>query len=476
MGYYSEDRLDIIPNELGIYQIANSVRKWWYVYIKLPNEPRIRKSLKTTNKREAERKAKDLYFKYRSFSEEGLPIGDVSWKQLRKRYRDSVSYKPTTGHRLKMLDIYFTRFKDIKKINTEDVGQWERWRRQFWSSKQGAEYRKKHNVAGRPLHSDISERTLRMEAVVLKSILSFARERGMLQHVPEIGMLTRGRQYLSRGKRHRRAAFTGKEHRIITNYLSNQYKEITKASKAKTTGYYHAKAKGNTYYQTPIRKNRRMWAWVHLLHKSGLRPQEAVGLRWCDIGIRHNYDEGVDLLEIEITEENSKTGQARMVYVVEYSTVEKGTSYLKKVLDEWRDVSLWSDDNDWVFGNVNKMGKRERKAAMFLYFTRMIKEQFAKHKIKNPDSKIEPLIADKHGREYSSYSYRHFYATRKLEQGINAYYLCEMMGTSMTQLRNHYGHLMTWDTTIQFIERQGAYNERQASNRRGVVLELMKTS
>ena len=54
------------------------------------------------------------------------------------------------------------------------------------------------------------------------------------------------------------------------------------------------------------------------------------------------------------------------------------------------------------------------------------------------------------------------------------YYLSELMGTSFTQRKNHYGHLLTWDTRHNLLERQSAHMERYSSAKLGVVRELKR--
>ena len=288
MAYYEDETVTLIENELTLYKVRNNTRSWWYAYVKIPNQPRIRRSMKTTSRRDAERKAKTLYFKLRSYAEEGLPLLDTSWSMLRKRFKESRHLGDTYKARLKMLDLYFGKYTNIKDITTDIIAVWVEWRKTFWMSKEGKAYLKKHKVkGGRHLYNEIGITTLEREARALRAILHFARDRGLLSYVPEIGLL-RG---LSRKRlvRARRAAFTSKEHGRICRYLDEQYK---KALTLQVEGEPP---------RTQLLKNRRMHLWVHLLHKTGIRPGEAADLLWNNIGKRYDNENKTYILEIEIT-------------------------------------------------------------------------------------------------------------------------------------------------------------------------------
>jgi integrase len=41
----------------------------------------------------------------------------------------------------------------------------------------------------------------------------------------------------------------------------------------------------------------------------------------------------------------------------------------------------------------------------------------------------------------STYSFRHTYATFRLSEGMDAYFLAEQMGTSVAMIEDHYGHV-----------------------------------
>ena len=64
-----------------------------------------------------------------------------------------------------------------------------------------------------------------------------------------------------------------------------------------------------------------------------------------------------------------------------------------------------------------------------------------------------PLIADllnkanlregTPGVPRSTYCFRHTYATFRLQEGVDVYFLAEQMGTSVKMIEQHYGHVNT---------------------------------
>lgn len=60
------------------------------------------------------------------------------------------------------------------------------------------------------------------------------------------------------------------------------------------------------------------------------------------------------------------------------------------------------------------------------------------------------------GKPRPPYSLRHYYATQRLLGGVQVYDLAKNMGTSVKQIENHYGHVLSIQKTQELI--QGAPN------------------
>ena len=86
-----------------------------------------------------------------------------------------------------------------------------------------------------------------------------------------------------------------------------------------------------------------------------------------------------------------------------------------------------------------------------------------------------PIYSDAEGKEITSTSYRHKWATDKITQGVPTALIAQLMGTSEIQLKNHYAHLLTWnikDTIIDAVEK--SVISKEEIKRKAVVIELEK--
>ena len=469
MAYYGK-QVFLIENQLQIFTIKDSKRGGWYAIIKLPKTARIRRSLGTTLRRDAERKAFNLYNKYRALHEEGLPVLDTSWDTLVNQYDSAKDYGKTTGHRIKMLRIFFGKVDNVRDIDAKMIQRWTTWRKQYWLSKEGKKHLKRTGaVGGRHVHANVGTTTLKMEASVLKGILRYGFERGIIGFIPDIAPLMKRRTYTGDGT-HRRAAFTNSHHASIMKYINDDYKRLTKQSQTKTTGYYHALAKGNEYMLFPRQRNRRMHLWCLLLATSGIRPTEARNLLFRDVA---SYDDRVNdalLTQISIRAEVAKTGEPRTIYVVDSGSTYEGVSLLWKTIEAWRSIARFNEPDDLIFSNTNVMGKRNEPAQMPLYFSRMIKS-FGKAGTRGENYK--PFV-DAEGKEFSSYSYRHRFITEALKKGVSPYFVSVHAGTSYTQIRKHYAHLFGLDVKDEFFAKNEEARIRRAEVMRRSVVELSK--
>ena len=137
---------------------------------------------------------------------------------------------------------------------------------------------------------------------------------------------------------------------------------------------------------------------------------------WKHLGEPYTYEdentgETKETIEIFIPKENTK--QRKQRYVVIYGD---GWKYLQEV----KKFSKYTKPNDYVFPKYdgNKWTLNER------VFDNLMK-----------DSGV-----DKTERNLTWTSTRHFYGTKRIEEGVDVYLLAEQMGTGITMIERHYGH------------------------------------
>ncbi len=106
---------------------------------------------------------------------------------------------------------------------------------------------------------------------------------------------------------------------------------------------------------------------------------------------------------------------------------------------------------------------KERLAEVHQFVARLIARRYANHTNTDDDSYVfaaadgtqiksfkkglRALLEaagarqDTRGKERDAYSFRHYYATQRLQKGVSVYSLAENMGTSVQVIEDHYGHL-----------------------------------
>jgi integrase len=145
---------------------------------------------------------------------------------------------------------------------------------------------------------------------------------------------------------------------------------------------------------------------------TGMRPVEMKNLRWRDI-MPAKDREGREIVVLFVQ------GKDKSRKLVAPKSV---GDYLERI----RTISKATEPDDRVFTNVTG------KPAKTLY-----------------SSLIGDLLNEANLREgtqgvpRSTYCFRHTYATLRLQEGVDVYFLAEQMGTSVHMIESHYGHVNT---------------------------------
>ena len=377
------------------------------------------KSTKRRSLAEAVRVAEDLYDDLRYKVRQGLEIKPHTFQTLLKRWEEA-NRNILSEHRMRFFrgtaNRYFTPYFGDKAI--EDLshavveGYWS-WRINYWTSDEGQAkieaaqntrvtrkrpYRQKlGNVAKTP-----SPKTLQMEQSALRQIFSWAKRNGIIQHVPEIVVPKSARS----SSISRRPAFELHEWRILYRYLREWVEEGVD---------------GNTPPEPPGKKRphslhiwqRRMIRnYILFMGCSGLRPNEARQLRWQDISSVEDQN-GVEQVILHISPD-TKTKERECIPL----------QSARRYLDDIRSISDHLDPGDLIFC--------DRKGEPVMNYGKTFKKIL----------KDINLLEDRFDRIRTIYSLRHTYATFKLLYGNAAIEdLAQNMGTSPTQIYNHYRHI-----------------------------------
>ena len=267
------------------------------------------------------------------------------------------------------------------------------WRQKTWREKveREIEERKKEGLELKERPARVSDASIRGEMEVFRSIMRFAASK---RHIPESHVF---RDKISLDKV-RREEFTPEEYRQLHTFARGWIKKA----------------------QTPVQIWYRTVTYnlVLIMCNTGMRPTEAKNLRWRDVGIRTDKQERKFVVL-------SVRGKKKHRNLVAASSV---ADYLERI----RAIAKATGPDDFVFTTFK--GKRAG-----LLYRRPIEKLLAESGLRVSSS----------GSRRSANCFRHTYATFRLSEGVDVYFLANQMGTSVKMIEEHYGHI----TPIKNAER-----------------------
>jgi integrase len=365
---------------LVIFRRADVKHLGWYCRIRLPNGRRYKSiALKTAHLNEAREKAfaHDAEINFRL--KHGIPVFDKTFGQVADEFSAMQKERSDGG------EISFHRWRvmnsHIKTQLVPYVGSVEitLLGEERWKAYPAWRQKTGQGRSG----GRVSDGTIRDEMSTFRAIMNYAASK----HYIRADQVFRVRLPVSKA---RREEFTPPEYRQLHRFAR---KWITEARNA--TG---------TWYRTVA------YNFVLIMTNTGMRPSEARNLRWRDVDIQSD-SQGRQFVRFNVR------GKGKFRSLVAAGNV---STYLQRV----REVSRHAKPDDYVF--CTEEGEMSRT----LYY-----------------SLIERLLIESglqlssSGARRSTYCFRHTYATFRLTEGVDVYFLAKQMGTSVKMIEDHYGHI-----------------------------------
>lgn len=376
------ETLDIEELKAGliIFRRGDVQHQRWYCRLKVPNEDRYKTvSLKTTDKEDAKNRAFDHDAELRFKVKHEMPVFSRTFAQVAKEFSDFQKQRSEIGH------ITHHRWRVLDSHIRTQLNR-------YVGSNQitliGADRWKDYpiwrqkNGKGRT-KEEVSDGTIRDEMATFRSIMSFA----ATKHYIRDSQVFKDKLPLSKA---RREEFTPQEYRKLHTFARKWVEEG--------------------------RQERNRWArlvaynFILIMCNTGMRPSEAKNLRWQDVHIQKDKH-GREFLRLSVH------GKGKFRDLVASSNV---ASYFERI----KEISKATEDNDFVFTT------EEGKQAKTLYYW-MIESVLKESGLQKTSS----------GSQRSTYCFRHTYATFRLTEGVDVYFLSKQMGTSVKMIEDHYGHV-----------------------------------
>lgn len=404
MATFLNDAQELKPG-LIIFRRGDVQHRNWYCRIKVPNTSRYKTvSLETPDINEAKEKAFDQDADIRFRVRHQVPIFDKAFAEVAKEYSDHQKRQAEIGqitlNRWKIVDSYirhhlvpYVGSKQITQITANEWTEYPFWRKQNSERVQGP----RKTVFRRPRVSKIDnldqtaesksapakDGTIRQEMMTFRAIMNFAASK---QYIRE-GQVPDGKLPIDRA---RREEFTPQEYRHLHTFARKWIKK--------------GRTEANIWSRTMA------YNFMLVMSNTGMRTMEASNLRWRDIDARTDKH-GRTFAVLNVRGKDKFRELVAAHNVVEY-------------LQRIRKISKATKADDHVFSGWR--GKRSSD----LY-----------------GSLVEALLRESEllfsasGSRRSAYCFRHTYATFRLMEGVDVYFLAKQMGTSVKMIEDYYGHI-----------------------------------
>ena len=369
-----------LMNGLILFRRSDVSHHNWYCRIKLPGQDRYKTvSLKTTDINIAREMAFEHHADVRFRLKHEVPVFSRPFSQIAQEFSDLQKERSEAG------EITFHRWR---VIDSHIRSQLNRYVGNLQITLIGQDKWKSYpswrqkNGKGRS-RDKVSDGTIRDEMATLRSVMSYAASK---KYIPESHVF-KGRLPLSKV---RREEFTPEEYRKLHTFARSWVKKARSALNLWSR---------NVAYN-----------FVLIMTNTGMRPSEARNLQWRDVSVKTDK-KGRKFVILSVR------GKGKFRQLVAANNV---AEYLERI----RAISKATKDTDFVFTTTE--GKRAATMYHGIIETLLI------------DS---GLLLSSSGSRRSTYCFRHTYATFRLTEGVDVYFLAKQMGTSVKMIEDHYGHI-----------------------------------
>jgi integrase len=381
MAAFVTDKQELKPG-LVIFRRTDVQHRRWYCRVKLPKEDRYKTvSLKTENEGTAREKAFEYDADVRFRMKHDVPVFNRPFSAIAKDYLAAQDIRAQRGEISKARPGKLRAVIEGPLQAYAGSTQVHLIGQETWDSYPGW---RRENGVGRYRDKRISDSTIRFEISIFGAVINFAVAK---RFIPASLNLTKPKL-----KTMRRDEFNREEYRKLHT--------VGRAWVARTNN------PRSVWYRTIA------YSFILIMCNTGMRPSEAKNLRWRDV--RQEKDrEGREIAVLFVQGKDKSRNLVAPKSVLEY-------------LERIRAISKATRPDDRVFTTI------KGAPAMTLY-SGMVETLL-----------IEAGLRDgANGVPRSTYCFRHTYATFRLSEGVDVYFLAEQMGTSVQMIEDHYGHVNT---------------------------------
>lgn len=451
----------LLNGEIVIYQRGGK-RKIYnarFNNVQDENKRYVRVSLKTADRTLAIERAIALYREHHSRAFLGLKTDGTSIERLMDVGLRAAN-EFTRGSAKSLYETYWSEFmsgEDLSKWKTEDIDRYFEWRINKAISREKGRYWK-------PSETSVSASSLKMERNILRKLFEIGFNNQLIARVPGFParMDTLNRVH-KLPKNSRRGRFTDSEYSIVSRDFSSirrmlnnkRFHPVRNAESGFFDSWSRANGNGSSksiherrrwlVKQKPRFSRAQYWFVSILMANTGIRPAEVVKLKHQDIKVIKDPADGTLYTVVKISESVSKVNKYRDVIAQDrHLTFERYIEYRREILFRF---GKEAKPNDWLFPQQSDYSKRVE------YLNNIVRPNLKRiglHTHKKESNKGIKTY-------FSAYSFRAYYITKRLENGLNIYTLAKNCGVSIQTLSSTYDYNENWAFRKQMTEHIGKH-------------------
>ena len=381
-----------LKSGLIIFHRLDVQHKNWYCRVRVPESDKYKTiSLKTPDIREARDKAIEADAEIRFRVKHEVPVFEHSFEETALEYSDFKKRMASAGQ---ITQRRWEVIDDHIRLHLIPyIGQLQivHVGQDQWD---GYPLWRKENGEGR--NGKVKDDTIRQEMITFRSVMKFAADRDRIRE----RQVPKGKIALKKG---RREEFTPQEYRHLHTFARQWVKEAGADSKTR-------------WYRTMT------YNFILIMANTGMRTSEARNLRWRDVDTTRFDRHKRPFVALNVR------GKGKFRELVAANNV---ATYFDRI----RAISHATQPDDFVFTTSNG------KSNSSLYRS-LINDLLEQSKLQISSS----------GSRRSPYCFRHTYATFRLMEGIDVYFLAKQMGTSVKMIEDYYGHITPTKNAERILE------------------------
>lgn len=389
-----------------IFKRKDSPNYW--VRFSITGQGQIRLSLGTSDEAEAQRLAQREYQRAVLRAEEGLLAVKSSFEKVAREYIAELKASVKTGAAKPYVQrdyppvieryfiVYFGK-KPIDAITSGDISRYQSWRQSYWTSGPGKdiefiEYERHGKRLRRPVKREQPTLSrLRTEASLLRSLFTYAVKQDYIRNgkVPLVE--------IAKAKASPRPSFTKEE---MNKLLALSAARVEDPENRKDM----------------LADRVKLDSYINLAAFTGMRPTELKNLNWGDVlGFTKSRTKPLGEQSYRIRATGKKASHRDIV------PMDAANAALEMLWNIFElEVGREPQDDDPVFSNAD--GSRIQS------FKKGLAELL----------KAADLLHDRTGNRRSSYSFRHYYISRQILDGVDIFAIAINTRTSVQMIQQYY--------------------------------------